>query len=60
MICYKTKNGDTQKVYPLELSASDRYGNGSFMIDADQTGEVMEVYKETVYEKPFENNDEES
>lgn len=57
-LCYETKNGDIGKVYPLELSASDRYSNGSFIIDSDQTGEVVEVYKETTYQKPFENKDE--
>ncbi|GEN87459.1 MULTISPECIES: DNA topoisomerase IV subunit A [Oceanobacillus] len=54
-ICYRTKNGGTQQVYPLELSIADRYSNGSFIVDTDQAGEVIEVYKETTYKKPFED-----
>ncbi|WP_087971454.1 DNA topoisomerase IV subunit A [Oceanobacillus rekensis] len=52
-ICFQTANGETHHVFPLELSASDRYSNGSFIIDSDHKGEVVKVWKEATYEKPF-------
>lgn len=57
-ICFKTANGETHSVYPLNLSASDRYSNGSFVIDCDNQGEVTEVWKEAVYEKVFDELEE--
>ncbi|MFD1848903.1 DNA topoisomerase IV subunit A [Oceanobacillus bengalensis] len=57
-IRFHTSNGETQSVYPLELSTSDRYSNGSFVIDTDTHGEVLEVWKEAAYEKPFGESDE--
>ncbi|GAA0611604.1 DNA topoisomerase IV subunit A [Virgibacillus siamensis] len=54
-ICFKTTNGETHSIYPLNLSASDRYSNGSFVIDSDHHGEVTEVWKEAVYDKVFED-----
>ncbi|WP_174613453.1 DNA topoisomerase IV subunit A [Virgibacillus ihumii] len=54
-ICFKTANGETHSIYPLNLSASDRYSNGSFVIDSDNHGEVTEVWKEAVYDKVFED-----
>ncbi|WP_249869643.1 DNA topoisomerase IV subunit A [Oceanobacillus saliphilus] len=52
-ICFQTANGDTHRLFPLELSSSDRYSNGSFIIDSDTHGEVTEVWKEAKYRKPF-------
>ncbi|WP_047981998.1 DNA topoisomerase IV subunit A [Ornithinibacillus contaminans] len=52
-ICFTTTKGETHQIFPLELSTSDRYSNGSFVIDADTQGEVVEVWKEATYEKPF-------
>ncbi|WP_067730319.1 DNA topoisomerase IV subunit A [Oceanobacillus damuensis] len=52
-ICFQTANEEIHHVFPLELSASDRYSNGSFIIDSDNQGEVTEVWKEAVYKKPF-------
>lgn len=53
-LCYETKNGNMHHIFPLELSASDRYSNGSFVIDTDSEGEVHEAWIEAVYRKPFE------
>ncbi|ASN05603.1 DNA topoisomerase IV subunit A [Virgibacillus necropolis] len=53
-ISFKTDKGEEQSVYPLDLSSSDRLSNGSFVIDTDNQGEVVEVWKETNYRKPFE------
>ena len=52
-ICFETSNGSLHNLFPLELSASDRSSNGSFVIDSDNEGEVTEVWKEAVYQKPF-------
>ncbi|MFS0672547.1 DNA topoisomerase IV subunit A [Ornithinibacillus sp. 179-J 7C1 HS] len=52
-ISFTTSKGETHQIFPLELTNSDRYSNGSFVIDADNQGEVVEVWKEANYEKPF-------
>ncbi|MBP1950929.1 DNA topoisomerase IV subunit A [Virgibacillus litoralis] len=57
-ICFKTAKGNTHSLYPLELSTSDRYSNGSFVIDSDNEGEVSEVWKEAIYRKPFDESTE--
>ncbi|MGY0691673.1 DNA topoisomerase IV subunit A [Virgibacillus sp. FSP13] len=57
-ICFKTSKGETHDLFPLELSTSDRYSNGSFVIDTDNQGEVVEVWKDAVYKKPFNETDE--
>lgn len=56
-ISYKTKNGEMHGLYPLELPKSDRYSNGSFVVDTDTVGEVVEVWKKASYEKPFGDSD---
>ncbi|RKQ37584.1 DNA topoisomerase IV subunit A [Oceanobacillus halophilus] len=55
---FLTENGEVHHIYPLELKASDRYSNGSFVIDSDTHGEVLEVWKETPYQKPFDESNE--
>jgi topoisomerase-4 subunit A len=54
-----SENGETHSIYPLQLSLSDRISNGSFVIDTDQDGEVTGVWKEVVYENPFNEIEEE-
>lgn len=44
---------DVSEHYPMALSSSDRYSNGSFVIDTDQVGDVVETFKDVSYEKPF-------
>ncbi|WP_077326480.1 DNA topoisomerase IV subunit A [Virgibacillus siamensis] len=56
-ICFRTANGKIHSIFPLNLSASDRYSNGSFVIDSDNQGEVTEVWKEAVYDKVFEDTE---
>ncbi|AIF43651.1 DNA topoisomerase IV subunit A [Virgibacillus sp. SK37] len=53
-LCFQTESGEKHTVFPLELPLSDRYSNGSFVIDTDQHGEVREVWKKANYYKPFE------
>ncbi|SFD78034.1 DNA topoisomerase IV subunit A [Lentibacillus persicus] len=55
-ICFKTHNNELHSFFPLELSVSDRYSNGSFLIDSDNQGEVTEVWKIPAYEKPFDGD----
>ncbi|RDW19584.1 DNA gyrase subunit A [Oceanobacillus arenosus] len=50
---FRTSNGEIHQVFPLGLSNSDRYSNGSFLIDTEIQGEVIEVWKEAQYERPF-------
>ncbi|MFZ3577736.1 DNA topoisomerase IV subunit A [Virgibacillus sp. DJP39] len=50
-ITLKTDKDIIQNVFPLDLTLSDRSSNGSFVIDSDNQGEVVEVWKETNYEK---------
>lgn len=48
---------EKEKLYtidPMQLPLNERNSNGSFMIDEDEVGEVREVYKEAVYQQPFE------
>ncbi|WP_017472083.1 DNA topoisomerase IV subunit A [Amphibacillus jilinensis] len=48
-----TDNGQVTTVHPMELSISDRYSNGSFVLDTDEMGEVATIWKEIVYQTPF-------
>ncbi|MTW84863.1 DNA topoisomerase IV subunit A [Virgibacillus dakarensis] len=57
-ICFKTSTGEIHSLYPLELSASDRYSNGSFIIDTDTQGEVTEAWKDADYQQPFTEQEE--
>ncbi|GEM01320.1 topoisomerase-4 subunit A [Halolactibacillus halophilus] len=52
-IVLETTSGDRSLHHPMALSLSDRYSNGSFVLDTDQVGDVVNVYKETLYEAPF-------
>ncbi|MEC5422577.1 DNA topoisomerase IV subunit A [Virgibacillus sp. C22-A2] len=54
-ISFQTTNGESHTIFPLELSTSDRSSNGSFVIDADNHGEVTEAWKEATYRKPFDD-----
>lgn len=57
-IHFFTEKEERHSVFPLELPLSDRTSNGSFVIDADNQGKVVEVWKEASYEKPFDNGQE--
>ncbi|MEN2766331.1 DNA topoisomerase IV subunit A [Ornithinibacillus xuwenensis] len=56
-ISFTTTKGENHQIFPLELSTSDRYSNGSFVIDSDTQGEVVEAWKEATYEKPFDSTE---
>ncbi|MEN2464460.1 DNA topoisomerase IV subunit A [Ornithinibacillus sp. JPR2-1] len=52
-LSFTTSKGETHQIFPLELPNSDRYSNGSFVIDSDNQGEVLKAWREANYEKPF-------
>ncbi|MBU5594176.1 DNA topoisomerase IV subunit A [Amphibacillus sp. MSJ-3] len=51
-----TESGQVLTLHPMELSISDRYSNGSFVLDTDELGEVTSAWKEVVYQTPFKDN----
>jgi topoisomerase-4 subunit A len=57
-IRFLTEKEENHSIFPLEFPLSDRTSNGSFVIDADNHGKVVEVWKEAEYEKPFDNGQE--
>jgi topoisomerase-4 subunit A len=57
-IRFVTEKEESHSVFPLEFPLSDRTSNGSFVIDADNQGQVLETWKEAEYEKPFETGQE--
>ncbi|WP_226034835.1 DNA topoisomerase IV subunit A [Aquibacillus saliphilus] len=54
---FVTTLGSAHTIYPLELTKSDRYSNGSYVIDSDEQGEIKEVWEQAVYTKVFGNED---
>lgn len=55
ILYFETDNGTVDEFMPLKLKPSDRYSNGSFVIDTDETGEVIKVWKAKDYEKVFDD-----
>ncbi|HET7658652.1 MAG TPA: DNA gyrase C-terminal beta-propeller domain-containing protein, partial [Bacillales bacterium] len=45
-----TEKGNTEAVDVRKLRNSDRYNNGSFVLDTDETGEVIETWSEKISE----------
>ncbi|HEU5138937.1 MAG TPA: DNA topoisomerase IV subunit A [Bacillales bacterium] len=44
----KTEKGHIESVDTWKLRNSDRYNNGSFILDIDETGEVIEIWSEKI------------
>ncbi|TFB23093.1 DNA topoisomerase IV subunit A [Filobacillus milosensis] len=57
-ILIETEKGNLKQLLPLEFRESDRYSNGSFVIDTDQEGEVINTQIESVYHKHFSDEEE--
>ncbi|GAB3796785.1 DNA topoisomerase IV subunit A [Virgibacillus kimchii] len=57
-IRFLTEKEESHSLFPLEFPLSDRTSNGSFVIDSDNQGKVVEVWKEAEYEKPFDSGQE--
>ncbi len=53
----KTDHGDIETVMPLNFKTADRYSNGSFVVDTDQTGAVIDTQVEARYRKYFSTNE---
>ncbi|HET7627116.1 MAG TPA: DNA topoisomerase IV subunit A [Bacillales bacterium] len=51
LVHLRSENGSVETVKPENLRASDRYNNGSFIVDTDTAGEVTEIWKENVSEE---------
>ncbi len=60
IVFLETENGTTQEVNAGSFKASDRYSNGSFVIDQDEFGEVVALWREANYEKVFDSEEEPS
>jgi len=45
IVYFKTDKDHFQSVNPADLRESDRYSNGSFVIDMDEKGQVKQVWK---------------
>ncbi len=52
-IHFQTANEEVHQIFPLTLTTSERTSNGSFVVDTDHVGEVLDVWKEVSYETPF-------
>ncbi|MBN6205512.1 DNA topoisomerase IV subunit A [Ralstonia pickettii] len=57
-IAFQTTKEEIHHIFPLELSASERTSNGSFVIDTDHDGEIINVWQEASYQKPFTTSEE--
>ncbi|HET7522267.1 MAG TPA: DNA topoisomerase IV subunit A [Bacillales bacterium] len=47
----QTEKGHFESVEVRRLRSSDRYNNGSFVVDSDEVGEVVEVWSEKAHKK---------
>jgi topoisomerase-4 subunit A len=45
LVIVQTKNNSTESIDPNNLRSNDRYSNGSFIVDTDDAGEVIDVWK---------------
>jgi topoisomerase IV subunit A len=44
-VLLKMKNGTTESIKPEDFRPTDRYSNGSFVVDTNDTGDVVELLK---------------
>ncbi|WP_082234086.1 DNA topoisomerase IV subunit A [Halobacillus massiliensis] len=52
-VIIKTNKDKLTTVQPMDFKASDRYSNGSYVLDIEQSGDVIESWVQRVYEAPF-------
>ncbi len=57
-VIIKSAGDKTLAVRPMDFKANDRYSNGSYVMDTEQSGVVTEAWVKPEYEKPFEQLDE--
>jgi topoisomerase IV subunit A len=49
----ETKDKENHLLEPMKLNANDRYSNGSYVLDTDKHGEVIDTYPQAVYDIAF-------
>lgn len=49
----RTEQQHEENIYPLNLPISERLSNGSFIVDEDEYGQVVTVWRIARYEQPF-------
>lgn len=54
IIFIQTEKGQIETLHTAEIHYSDRYSNGSFILDEDDNGKVTTVWKATATDKPSE------
>ncbi|WP_163526126.1 DNA topoisomerase IV subunit A [Halobacillus ihumii] len=54
----KTENEKLITVNPMDFKANDRYSNGSYVLDTEHNGQVIEAWIQPEYESPFAAEDE--
>lgn len=54
IIFIQTEKGQIETLHTAEIHFSDRYSNGSFILDEDDNGKVTTVWKATATDKPSE------
>ncbi|MFD2925681.1 DNA topoisomerase IV subunit A [Halobacillus naozhouensis] len=54
----KTEKEELITVNPMDFKANDRYSNGSYVLDTEQSGQVTEAWVQPEYETPFATEDE--
>ncbi|MCP3025956.1 DNA topoisomerase IV subunit A [Halobacillus sp. A5] len=52
-IVLNTTKEELKVVQPMEFKANDRYSNGSYVLDVENSGEVTETWVQPQYEKTF-------
>ncbi|MBM7656068.1 DNA topoisomerase IV subunit A [Neobacillus cucumis] len=54
LIIVQTEKGHTETFKTVDISFSDRYSNGSFILDEDENGKVTTIWKEATIEQATE------
>ncbi|MCP3030822.1 DNA topoisomerase IV subunit A [Halobacillus sp. A1] len=52
-VVIKSAKGKVSTVKPMDFKANDRYSNGSYIMDSDQSGQIIETWVEPMYSTPF-------
>ncbi|MFC7060348.1 DNA topoisomerase IV subunit A [Halobacillus seohaensis] len=52
-IVVKSSKDNLTTVKPMDFKANDRYSNGSYIMDSEKNGEIVETWVEPKYSAPF-------
>ncbi|MFC0524977.1 DNA topoisomerase IV subunit A [Pontibacillus salicampi] len=58
LLYLQTANSTIKEIRPMDFKVTDRYSNGSFVVDTEQSGDVLDMWKATHYEKVFQEEEE--